>query len=148
MLATAQARPAGWVLETEGEKAAEIARKGGLVATSQPGHAHKAAQVQRRYGCLKKGGVGGVVFLADEDCSGAERAQTALDAAAAVGMQLVVLPASKVWLTLPNGGSIDNAPGTPADRVAALEEAASLIEPSEWAGIWAKWRQAMGLTAS
>jgi hypothetical protein len=148
VLAAAKASPASWVLETEGEKAAEIAREGGLVATSQPGHAHKLDQIQPRYAALVAAGVGGVVFLADMDMTGLKRAQAALDAAAAVGMQLVVLPASKVWRTLPEGGSIDDAPGTPADRVAALEEEISLIEPSEWAGIWAKWRQAMGLPAS
>jgi predicted P-loop ATPase len=93
-------------------------------------------------------GVGGVVFLADMDMTGLKRAQAALDAAAAEGLPLVVLPASKVWPTLPEGGSIDDAPGTPADRVAALEEAISLIDPGEWRGIWAKWRQTMGLPAS
>jgi hypothetical protein len=148
VLAAAKASPVSWVLETEGEKAAEIAREGGLVSTSQPGHAHKLDQIQRRYAALVAAGVGGVVFLADMDMTGLKRAQAALDAAAAEGLPLVVLPASKVWPTLPEGGSIDDAPGTPADRVAALEKAVSLIDPSEWGGIWAKWRQAMGLPAS
>jgi len=147
-IAAARANPGHWLLEAEGEKAAEIPREGGLAAVSQPGHAHKLDQIQPRYAALVAAGVGGVVFLADMDMTGLKRAQAALDAAAAEGLPLVVLPASKVWPTLPEGGSIDDAPGTPADRVAALEEAVSLIEPSEWAGIWAKWRQAMGLPAS
>jgi hypothetical protein len=147
-IAAVRANPGHWLLETEGEKAAEIAREGGLAAVSQPGHAHKLDQIQPRYAALVAAGVGGVVFLADMDMTGLKRAQAALDAAAAEGLPLVVLPGSKVWPTLPEGGSIDDAPGTPADRVAALEEAVSLIDPAEWAGIWAKWRQAMGLPAS
>ena len=147
-IAAVRANPGHWLLETEGEKAAEIAREGGLAAVSQPGHAHKLDQIQPRYAALVAAGVGGVVFLADMDMMGLKRAQAALDAAAAEGLPLVVLPASKVWPTLPEGGSIDDAPGTPADRVAALEEAVSLIDPAEWAGIWVKWRQAMGLPAS
>jgi hypothetical protein len=146
-LAAARAKPGCWVLETEGEKAAEIAREGGLVAISQPGHAHKVEQIQARYRDLVASSVAGVLYLADEDEMGVERAQQALEAAAAVGLQLVVLPASVVWPSVPEGGSIDDAPGTAAERVAALEKLIALIEPGEWAEVWAEWRQKLGLPA-
>ncbi|NQV11059.1 MAG: hypothetical protein HQ527_07835 [Cyanobacteria bacterium] len=147
-LAAARAKPGDWVLEAEGEKSAEIAREGGLVAISQPGHAHNVEQVQLRYAALMAAGVSGIVFLADQDDEGLKRAQLALDAAAAVGLQLVVLPASEVWPTLPKGGSIDDASGTPGARVAALEKVISLIEPGEWAGTWAEWQKAMGVSVA
>ncbi len=144
-IAAAKANPGHWMLETEGEKAAEIAREGGLIAISQPGHAHSVEQIQARYAVLKAAGVAMVVYLADQDLEGVKRAQQALEAAAAVGLQLVVLPASEVWPTLPEGGSIDDAPGTPAERVAAIEKQITLIEGSEWPGIWAEWQKEMGV---
>jgi hypothetical protein len=147
-LAAAKANPCGWVLETEGEKAAEIAREAGLVAISQPGHAHKVEQIQARYGALVSAGIIGVLYLADQDAQGMRRAQDALEAAAAVGLQLVVLPASEVWPNLPEGGSIDDAPGTPSFRVAALEKVVVSIEPGEWVGIWAEWQKAMGVIST
>jgi hypothetical protein len=60
--AAAAANPGGWVLETEGEKTTEIAREGGLIAISQPGHAHKVEQIQRRYAAVKAAGAAGIVF--------------------------------------------------------------------------------------
>jgi hypothetical protein len=146
-LAAARAKPGCWVLETEGEKAAEIAREGGLVAVSQPGHAHKVEQIQARYRDLVAAGVAGVLFLADEDEEGVKRAQIALEAGHTLGLPVEVLPASEVWQTLPKGGSIDDARGTPAERVAALEKLIALIEPGEWAEVWAEWRQKLGLPA-
>ncbi len=143
--AAAKANPGRWILETEGEKAAEIAREGGLAAISQPGHAHSVEQIKARYAALKAAGVAGVLYLADEDIKGLGRAQDALEAAVAVGLQLVVTPASEVWPTLPKGGSIDDAPGTPAERVATIEKDIGLIAPGEWPGIWAEWQKAMGV---
>lgn len=146
-LAAAKDNPGGWVLETEGEKGAEIAREGGLVAISQPGHARKVEQILVRYKALVAAGIIGILYLADQDIQGLRRAQDALEAAAAAGLQLVVLPASEVWPNLPEGGSIDDGLGTPTDRVAALEKVVASIETSEWAGIWAEWLQTMGLPA-
>jgi hypothetical protein len=146
VLTAAEANPGQWVLETEGEKAAEIAREGGLAATSQPGHAHKVEQhIVPRYRRLQAGGVAGVVYLADEDIQGLRRAETALKAAAAVGLPLVVLPASTVWQQLPEGGSIDDGRGTPAERVAAIEKEISLLKPEEWRELWADFQKAMGV---
>ncbi|WP_259701377.1 virulence-associated E family protein [Synechococcus sp. CS-1324] len=146
-VAAAMTNPGHWLLEAEGEKAAEIAREGGLVTVSQPGHAHRLEDIQPRYAALKAAGVAGIVYLADEDLTGARRAQKALEAAAAVGLSLVVLPASEVWPGLPVGGSIDDASGTPAERVAALEGEIALVGACEWGQAWQEWGQATGLLA-
>ncbi len=145
VLTAVEANPGGWVLETEGEKAAELARAGGLVATSQPGNAHKVEHIVPRYRRLQAAGVAGVVYLADHDDKGLRRAQEALDAAAEVGLPLVVLPAFAVWPCVPAGGSIDDGRGTPAERVAAIEKDISLLEPGEWQELWAEFQQAMGV---
>jgi hypothetical protein len=140
--AAANANSGCWLLELEGEKCVEIAREGGLVAISQPGHAHKVEQIQPRYAALKTAGVAGIVFLADTDQQGVRRAQESLDAAAAVdGLQLVVLPAAEVWQRLPDGGSIDDAPGTPAERVEALLKVVGEIKSGQWAEVWTNFRQ-------
>jgi hypothetical protein len=112
-----------WVLEAEGEKCADIIRAGGRVAISQPGHAHTVARIKDRYQRLVSAGVLGIVFLEDNDKKGQERSQQSKDAAAAVGLPLVLLPAAEVWPGLPEKGSIDDAPGSAAERVAALEAA-------------------------
>lgn len=114
---------AGWVLETEGEKCAEIALSAGVSAISQPGHAHKVEQVAERYRNLQAGGVEGIVYLADNDTEGQRRADQAVEAAAQVQLPLMVLPAIEVWPDLPAHGSIDDAPGTAAERVSAITAA-------------------------
>jgi hypothetical protein len=144
-IAAAKANPDNWVLEGEGEKVAEIAREGGLVCITQPGHAHNPEQIQPRYEALKAAGVAGVVFLADHDAKGHERALKAQGAANTVGLPLVVLPASDVWPTVPKGGSIDDAPGTPAERAAAIAKGVGLIKPGEWAGVLADWGARLGV---
>lgn len=113
----------GWVLEAEGEKCADIIRAGGRVAISQPGHAHKVVQTQDRYQRLVDAGVVGIVYLEDNDEEGRKRSQQSKDAAAAVGLPLLVLPATEVWPGLPEKGSIDDAPGSAAEKVADLEMA-------------------------
>jgi hypothetical protein len=112
-----------WISEAEGEKCACILMAGGVVATTQPGHAHNPAQVQVRYERLKGAGVAGVVFLADNDAQGSKRADEARQAAEAIGLDYLMVPAADVWPGLPAGGSIDDAPGTPTERVAVLAAA-------------------------
>lgn len=113
----------GWVLEAEGEKCCEIALSAGVSAISQPGHAHKVEQIVERYRGLVANGVKGVVFLADNDDQGLRRAAEAAEAAAEVQLPFLTLPATEVWPDLPKGGSIDNAPGTAAERVSAISAA-------------------------
>jgi hypothetical protein len=112
-----------WVTEAEGEKCADWLRAGGLLAISQPGHAHKPEQIQPRYLTLKKAGISGIVYLADNDAEGRRRAGLSKQAAAAVGLPFLVLSAGEVWPGIAGLGSIDDAPGTPAERVAAIEQA-------------------------
>lgn len=112
--------PGRWIAEAEGEKCTAWMLAGGLVAVSQPGHDHKPASIQNRYRRLVEAGVAGVLYLADNDPTGETKAQRCAAAAAAVGLPLLVVPAAEVWPGLPEGGSIDNAPGTAAERAAAL----------------------------
>lgn len=120
--------PGKWIVETEGEKCAAWFHAAGLVAVSQPGHAHTLDAIQARYSRLVAAGVAGVVYLADHDKTGAEKAQRCKFAAvrARTGDQFarlpfITVPAAEVWPGLPAGGSIDDAPGTAAERVAAFE---------------------------
>ena len=112
--------PSRWIVEAEGEKCADWPRAGGLVSVSQPGHDHTLASITRRYQRLVDAGVAGVIYLADNDKTGIEKAEKCQRAAAAAGLPLLVVPAVAVWPGLPEGGSIDDAPGTAAERVAAL----------------------------
>jgi hypothetical protein len=115
--------PGRWIAEAEGEKCAAWLRAAGLVAVSQPGHDHKASSIEARYRRLVEAGVAGVVYLGDNDKTGATKAQRCAAAAAAVGLPQLVVPAAEVWPGLPVGGSIDDAPGTAAERAAALRAA-------------------------
>jgi predicted P-loop ATPase len=117
--------PGLWIAEAEGEKCARWLQAGGLVAISQPGHAHRVEQIIPRYQRLVEAGVLGIVFLEDNDEEGRRRSKQSQEAAAAVGLPLLPLPATEVWPGLPEKGSIDDAHGTAAERVAALEEAIS-----------------------
>ncbi|MFU8886138.1 MAG: hypothetical protein ACNA8O_11865 [Cyanobacteriota bacterium] len=112
--------PGRWIAEAEGEKCAAWLMAAGLVAVSQPGHDTSPRSIERRYRRLLEAGVAGVLYLADNDPTGERKAQQCAAAAAAVGLPLLVVPAFEVWPGLPAGGSIDDAPGTAAERAAAL----------------------------
>jgi len=109
-----------WIAEAEGEKCAAWCRAAGVVAVSQPGHDHKPASIERRYQTLVKAGVAGVLYLADNDETGRKKANACAAAAGSVGLGMAIVHAADVWPNLPGGGSIDDAPGTAADRLAAL----------------------------
>jgi hypothetical protein len=121
---------AGWVLEAEGEKCCEIPLSAGVAAISQPGHAHKVDQIAERYRKLLADGVTGIIYLADNDKTGKDRADQACQAAAQAQLPLVVVSAVEVWPDLPAGGSIDDAPGTPTERIEAIV-AAIAARPQE-----------------
>jgi hypothetical protein len=112
--------PGQWIAEGEGEKCGAWLRAGGMVAVSQPGHDHTVASIRARYERLAGAGVAGVVYLSDNDATGDRKAAQCSAAAAAVGLPFLVLPAADVWPDLPAGGSIDDAPGTATDRMAAV----------------------------
>ena len=109
--AALQKAQAQWVVELEGEKCADLVIAGGLLATSQPGHAHQVAQIAERYLALRQAGIAGIVYVSDHDAQGAKRASQAIQAAALAGLPLLHLPAIEIWPGLPAGGSIDDAPG-------------------------------------
>ncbi len=109
--AALQKAQAQWVVELEGEKCADLVIAGGLLATTQPGHAHQVAQIAERYLALRQAGIAGIVYVSDHDAQGAKRASQAIQAAAMAGLLLLHLPAIEIWLGLPAGGSIDDAPG-------------------------------------
>ena len=100
-----------WLVELEGEKCADLVLAAGLLATTQPGHAHQVAQIAERYLALRQAGIAGIVYVSDHDAQGAKRAAQAIQAAAMAGLALLHLPAIEIWPGLPAGGSIDDAPG-------------------------------------
>lgn len=120
----------GWILELEGERCAGLAMAGGVVAISQPGHNLKPEAIEARYRRLQAAGVAGVVYVADHDQEGVRKAEMLATCAAAAGLPFRVLHAAEVWPGIPEKGSIDDAPGTPAEQVAAIEAAANRPQPS------------------
>jgi hypothetical protein len=117
----------GWVLELEGERCVGLAMAAGVVAISQPGHNHSPDSISARYRSLQDAGVPGVVYVSDHDAEGQRKAERCAAAAAAVGLPFLHLPASKVWPGIAEKGSIDDAPGTPAERLAAIEAAIATV---------------------
>lgn len=109
-----------WIFEAEGEKCANWIAAGGLVAISQPGHAHTFETIADRYGALVAAGVAGVAYLADKDEQGQRKAEVCAAAARAVGLPFLIVPAAEVWPDLPEKGSIDDADGTAPERVEQL----------------------------
>jgi hypothetical protein len=115
----------GWIVELEGERCAGITMAGGVVAISQPGHNLKPAAIEARYRRLQAAGVAGVVYVADHDQEGVRKAEVLAACAAAAGLPFRVLHAAEVWPGVTEKGSIDDAPGTHAEQVAAIEAAAN-----------------------
>lgn len=120
-----------WISEAEGEKCAEWFCAGGLVGTSQPGHNMKHEAIEARYSRLKAAGILGVAYLADHDHQGERKAKKCQAAAAAVGLSFRVIRAADVWPSIPEKGSIDDAPGSAAERCAAFHAAASRPQEAE-----------------
>jgi hypothetical protein len=132
----------GWILETEGEKCAEIAAACGVVTISQPGHAHTIEQITPRYRALREAGIAGLIYLADHDGpnrpvyqqEGRRRAENAAEAAALAGLPIIVIPAIDLWPDIPDGGSIDDAPDGDEMAIQDIAEAAveaywTMVEP-------------------
>ena len=124
-LAVSTASGAGsiWLLELEGERCVGIAMAAGLVAISQPGHNHTAEACTARYAALRAMRVFNVFYVEDNDAEGIKKGARLRECAAAAGLQFLSVNAAEVWPGLPEKGSIDDAPGTAAEQVAALEGA-------------------------
>jgi len=119
-----------WIVETEGEKCAAWVQAGGYVATTQPGHNHTQDGIRARYKRLQQAGIKGIVYLADNDKTGREKAEKCKAAAAEIGLQFCVLHAADVWPGICSGGSIDDAPGSAAERMTGLLKAAQQWKPT------------------
>ena len=87
--------PGGWIAEAEGEKCCEWLRSAGVVATSQPGHAHTPEAIQARYERLAEADVQGILYLADRGKAGREKAEKCAAAAAAAGLAFRVISAAE-----------------------------------------------------
>jgi hypothetical protein len=123
-----------WVVEMEGEKCCRWVMAAGRVGISQPGHNHTQEAITRRYGQLKAAGVAGVIYVADNDQTGSKKAEKCASSAEAAGLPFLWFSADRIWGDeLPIGGSIDDATGTAAERLCALEVAieAHLDRPSD-----------------
>lgn len=123
--------PGSWIAEAEGEKCADWLRAGGLVAVSQPGHDHSPAPIEARYRRLQEAGILGLAYLADHDKTGKAKAEKCAAAAVAAGLGFRVIHAADLWPGIPAGGSIDDAPGTAAERCKVFSDAvaAATVKP-------------------
>jgi hypothetical protein len=122
-----------WITAAEGPKCARWLQAGGLVAVSQPGHDHGTAAITRRFEELRAAGVTGMAYVADHDEMGRTKAEQLTRCAAEADFPLLVIHAAEVWPGIPEKGSIDDAPGTAAERAEAVRAAAAreLLRQSE-----------------
>lgn len=121
----------GWLLEGEGEKVTDCASAIGLVAFSQPGNKAllKPDLIAPRYERLRGAGCSGIVYLADNDPQGKEKAIALQAVAEGIGLPFLLLPAEDLWPHLPKGGSLDDlTPEELAGAAAKIEEAAVLFQ--------------------
>jgi len=119
----------GWVLEVEGEKCCDIASSIGLVAITQPGFLALSQElVAPRYQRLRGAGCCGIVYLADADDKGKQKAIALQAVAEAIDLPFVLLPAEELWPHLPEGGSIDDLSAEELEGAAAKIEKAAAAE--------------------
>jgi hypothetical protein len=121
----------GWLLEGEGEKVTDCASAIDLVAFSQPGNKAllKPELVAPRYERLRGAGVEGIVYLADNDEAGKEKAVALQEVAEGIGLPFVLLAAEDLWPHLPAGGSLDDLSAEElAGAAEKIEKAAALFQ--------------------
>ena len=120
-----------WTLEVEGEKCCDVASSIGLIAVSQPGNKAllKPELVADRYQTLLLAGIKGIVYLADNDPQGKEKAIALQEVAEGIGLPFVLLAAEDLWPHLPAGGSLDDLSAEElAGAAAKIEKAAALFQ--------------------
>jgi hypothetical protein len=121
----------GWLLEGEGEKVTDCASAIDLVAFSQPGNKAllKPELVAPRYERLRGAGVEGIVYLADNDPQGKEKAIALQEVAEGIALPFVILAAEALWPHLPQGGSLDDLSAEElAGAAEKIEKAAALFQ--------------------
>ena len=99
-----------WLLEVEGEKVCDIASSIGLVAISQPGNKKLLAPalIAKRYLKLLEANCKGIVYLADNDDAGKEKAIVLQAIAKTIELPFICLAAEDIWPNIPKGGSLDD----------------------------------------
>ena len=119
-----------WIVELEGEKCCEIAEGAGYVAITQPGHAHSTGLIADRYRELVELGCAGIIYIADNDKPGDEKAEKCRGAAAQVSLPFIVIRAAAVTPGIKAKGSIDDV-DDPADFIARAKQLAEaeLLKP-------------------
>ena len=85
-----------FLTEFEGEKCSEIAEAAGYIAISQPGHAHSFGQIVDRYRTLVELGCAGILYFADNDKTGDDKAERCSEAAAHVSLDFIVIRAADI----------------------------------------------------
>jgi hypothetical protein len=120
----------GWTLELEGEQCCDIASSIGISAISQPGFLALSQElVAPRYERLRGAGCSGIVYLADADDKGKQKAIALQEVAEGIGFSFVLLAAEDIWPDLPQGGSLDDLTVEElAGAAEKIEKAASLFQ--------------------
>jgi len=121
-----------WVIEFEGEKCTEIAESAGYVAISQPGHIHSVGLIVDRYSELVELGCAGIIYVADNDEAGDQKAERCKEAAAQVSLPFVAIRAAAISPGIKSKGSIDDV-DDPGDFIAAAIQKAQeeLLQPAK-----------------
>ena len=112
-----------FVTEFEGEKSSEFAEAAGYVAISQPGHAFSGGQIGDRYRTLVELGCAGILYFADHDKAGDDKAERCGEAAAHVSLDFIVIRAADITPGIKAKGSIDDV-DDPADFIARAQQLA------------------------
>ena len=94
-----------WVVLPEGESCVEICRALQIVGVTFQGADWNLEKIADRLLNLKKAGVAGVLCLPDHDEAGREKTEK-VEAAAAAGMPLLVIPPLTLWNDMPDKGDI------------------------------------------
>ncbi len=115
----------GFVWDFEGEKCCELAVQGGLLAVSQPGHAHKPEQRVPRYQRLKAGGCTRLIYVSYYDKTGEQKAAEAVAGALNAGLAKGVIPAENVW---PNLGPAAQSMMHPAPSKNGLHRSRNILQ--------------------
>jgi len=94
-----------WVVLPEGEPCVEVCRWLQLVGVTFQGSDWSIETIADRLLMLHQAGIAGVLYLPDNDAPGREKALK-VEAAAAAGMPLLVIPPLALWDDMPEKGDI------------------------------------------
>lgn len=98
----------GIICETEGEKCCDVMLQLGIACISHPGHDLAKPKMAARYAGLLDIGVEHVLYIADNDKAGRDRADKAQEAAKAAGVTLSIFHAADLFPGIKQTGSVDD----------------------------------------